>query len=174
MNLATNFPTRIFHVVILGFVVIIANGCDSEWPPRASEISSFVLDNSEQLERLELILVESGFDKISRSTVQDRVQVQTGKGANSHREALEGKQEWNDLLWQLKAYNVEKRDDGFWFLSGNAGNENDLVTVAYIHDPAAASMYDTCADKKPSGAEGECVVKADDEWFVYFWWYPND
>ena len=150
------------------------NGCDSEWPPRADEISNFVIENSEQFERLEQILIETGYDRISRSIIQDQVQVRTGRGANGIDETLEGKQEWNDLLKQLKAYNVEKRENGIWFLGGNAGDGNNLATVAYVHDSKAESRYDICSETRPSDAEGECLVKVDDEWFIYYWWHSAD
>jgi len=80
---------------------------------------------------------------------------------------------WN-LLRQSKAFHIEKRDGGFWYLAGTAESGKYSDTVAYVHDPLANSKYRVCAPEHKKIDCGECVVKVDHEWWIYYVWYPDD
>ena len=138
------------------------------------EIRHHIAAHREVFHELETILVESGYDVISRSIVEDRVDVRTGRGLDAVDESLDGKKAWNDLLKRAKAFSIEKRGGGYWYLAGTAASGKYSATVEYVHAPLANSKYKACSPGYRKVACGECVVQVDEAWWIYYWWYPPD
>ena len=157
--------------LVLCLITLAACG---KWPPQFENISDHIESSRERFRELETILIDSGYDVISRSIVEDQVNVQSGRGQEATNETLDEKKAWNELLNQTKAFHIEKREGGFWYLAGTAESGKYSATVAYVHDPLADTKYKACTPEHGRNDCGECVAKVNQEWWVYYWWYPDD
>lgn len=163
---------RALQLVVTILVSIALVACD-EWPPYEEEIRENLIENRQILEELEAVLDESGY-RLIRRMGSGSVSVVYEANGEIENDYIDDEKGWGELLSKAKVRDISRNEDVFFFnISDN--NDGDVYThFQYIHHPDADSELKACLLGHREIQCGECIAKLDDEWWVYYEWFPNN
>jgi hypothetical protein len=167
--------------------VSLISAC-SKWPPSHEELAERFSENRDAFEQLEAKIldthyvevsggcfVDSNHEKISnRVTLLRKVDESDGKAYLYEQEYIED-DEWSDLFCQTLVWSVANYDGivSFDFGSGFRRN-NKTVFAAYTHSRELLESRKPCLPEHIKIPCGLCSVALDDEWYIEYWWSPEE
>lgn len=84
-------------------------------------------------------------------------------------------EEWGDLICQARIWSVEHFDGVVRFSFGSSIDQNEKTVFAeYVHNADLQNTRLPCVPEHKNIPCGLCSVPLDDEWYIEFWWSPED
>ena len=167
--------------------LFLASAC-SKWPPDHDELMDRFADNRDAFELLEAKILATHYVRVSGGCVVDsdqkkissrvqltwRVDESEGKDYIYDRKNVEDA-EWSDLFCEARVWSVANHDGLAKFDFGSSVERNGKSVFAeYTHSKAKLESRKPCLPEHKKLPCGLCSVKLDDEWFIDYWWVPED
>lgn len=178
--------TNKFYALAIASILFVS-AC-SEWPPHQEELAERFEENRDAFEQLEAKILTSNLVRVSGGCVLDSDGERTSNRVQLLRKVdeAEGKEypyerdyvedaEWTDLFCQVFVWSVENHDGVVTIGFGSSIPHDDMTTfVEYIHSREMLESRRPCLPEIEQIPCGLCSVPLDDEWYLEYWWSPDE
>ena len=177
--------TNRFHLFALALLPLIS-AC-AKWPPYHEELAKRFEENRSAFEQLEAKILATHYFRVSGGCVVDsdkqrisnRVKLEwidesEGNDYLYDHEYIED-EEWSDLFCRTLVWSVENHDGVLTFDFGSSIDRNNKTTfVVYTHSQELLESRKPCLPEFEDIPCGLCSVLLDDEWYLEYWWSPEE
>ena len=166
---------------------LLVSSC-SKWPPYHDDLAERFTENRDAFEELEARILGTHYVRVSGGCVfnSDRERIPTrvkftwkvdnseGKDHIYDQKSIED-EEWSDLFCETLVWSVANHDGVVRFDFGSSVYRNGKSVYAeYTHSRETLESRKPCLPEHKNLPCGLCSVKLDEEWFIDYWWVPED
>lgn len=179
---------RVTHVLAVG-VTCLVSACN-QWPPYRSDLVQHFNENQETFEQLRGKILDTHYLRVTGGCIGDRdggvkhtlvtitwePEHTEGQDFVYEQERVEDA-EWSDLLCKVGgSWGVANYDGIVWIeYGGPSAKQNDRsVHFGYVRSKEMLGSRISCLPEHREIPCGLCSVSLDDEWYVEYWWSPDE
>ena len=164
------------------FVVPLLGACE-KWPPHEEELRRNFEENRVALESLEAKISGTKYFRVSQTGIMgiprfndsDHVVADFHGVEFVESDLIENDPEWEQFFRQAGVFSVSKYEDRATFgFVGSLPDKSRSIWVEYVRSAVQRKNLKPCLPEHKNLACGLCVVDLDDQWFLEYWWTPED
>ena len=154
-----------------------------KWPPYEAELVEKFKTHRETFETLQSKIEASDYFRVSQTgilgipRIKDSYDViaEIEDGESVRREIIQEDREWEELFRRAGLFSVEYYDNAVILgFVGKLTVKNRYVVAEYVHSPEDRAELKSCQEKQRQLGCGLCAVDLDGDWFIRYWWTPDE
>lgn len=167
--------------------IFLISAC-TKWPPHHEELADRFNENRAAFEQLEKMILDTDYLRVSGGCIVDKDRKKSSSRVRLTRKVDEPEKKgylydqeyieddaWSDLFCQTLIYSVANYDGIVSFGFGSSFDRDDkFVHAEYTHSRAELESRKPCLQEHQNIPCGLCFVALDDEWFINYWWSPEE
>lgn len=177
-----------FSYMLIVSVTCLLSACD-RWPPYRDDLVEHFNENKDAFEQLRAKIIDTHYLSVGGGCIGDRdgglkhtpvtftwePDHAEGEDFVYEQESVEDA-EWSELFCKVGGWDVVSYDGIVRFeFGGPSAEQNDRsVRFAYVHSKEMLASRIACLPEHKEIPCGLCSVALDDEWYVEYWWSPEE